>query len=318
MQTINEFTYFTNRASAVFDAALCEMGGKPFDGKQGRIDLLYFNTYGGKVPPEHSELGFTLIDRARTIPLDHKRKMAETLQLAGLNRPMVYFDVESLPQQGDRLWFVKNPLATAGKDLYCVKTSEVASVFKSGFIIQEAIEDIDLIDKRKYTLRAYVLVFRGQVYLFPEGVLVIHGKDYSADDKSAEAQFLHTGYASSESEVSMRPLSSHAHYRAVLKSLRSLVPRCFMPFKNHLLDGKDNTYCLFGIDVLVGSDFDAYLVEINDRPNLVHTRAINQAVSVPVVKAMMHVFDSARIGASAALSFEFESVLNLHEAEEVA
>ncbi len=283
------FTFFSNRASALYETALMELGGRKFAEQDQRIDFLYFCSYGGKQAPACKDVGFTLIDRQLTIPLDNKATMARTLLRAGLKKPMTYFDVDSLPAGRKGLWFVKNPLATAGKDLHCVSRDEIPGCFQDGFIIQEAIDDLDVIDGKKFTLRAYVLVYQGIVYLYPEGVIVIHGKDFDPQDKSAESQYLHDGYARSDSPVKMLAFSQYQHYSKVLENLKLTVAMSFLPFRDKLLDGCHSTYCLFGVDILVESSLDTVLVEINDRPNLVHTQTINNQVSIPVIQAMLAV-----------------------------
>lgn len=290
-QMPQRFTFFSNRASALYETALTELGGRKFTQQDQRIDFLYFDGYGGKQAPECNEVGFTLIDRRLTIPLDNKSSMAKTLMRAGLKKPMTYFDVDSVPADHKGLWFVKNPLATAGKELYCVSRDEIAGCFQDGFIIQEAIDDLDVINGKKFTLRAYALVCRGSVYLYPEGVIVVHGKDFDPQDKSAESQYLHDGYMRADSPVKMLAFSDYQHYSTVLENLKLTVAMSFLPFRDKLLDGRDSTYCLFGVDILVESSLNTVLVEINDRPNLVHTQAINNHVSVPVIQAMMAVLD---------------------------
>src|SRR5690606_4025692 len=117
----------------------------------------------------------------------------------------------------------KNPLATAGRDLYCLKRDELSQYFKPGYIIQEAVEDIDLIEGRKYTIRAYVLVANNAVYLFPDAVVVIHGKLYDPSDRSPEAQFLHEGYNKPGSPVEMRRFSTLTNYGVIHENLKITV-----------------------------------------------------------------------------------------------
>ena len=253
------------------------------------LDLLYFDGYRNNEPPACNRLGFRLIDRKATLRLDNKSLMARTLMAAGQQRPRVYFDVECVPTIPESLWYVKNPLATAGRDMYCVPRVQIADVFQKGFIIQEAITDLDLIDERKYTIRAYVLVAHDRVYLYPQATLVVHGVPYQADDLSAEVQFLHEGYMRSDSEVRMELFSDHSQYRTILGNLQTMVANSFAPYADILCDGEAQSYCLFGIDALVERSLDTVLIEINDRPNFVHTPMINISVNIPMLQAMMAV-----------------------------
>jgi hypothetical protein len=47
------------------------------------------------------------------------------------------------------------------------------------------------------------------------------------------------------------------------------------------------------VDLLVRKDHSVVLVEINDRPNLVHTDSINQNVNTPMLAAMAGILNPA-------------------------
>jgi len=111
---MSEFGFLTNRGSAVFAAALVPLGGRVFAESDRHIDLLYFDRFGGNVPPADVNFGFQLIDRQRTIPLDNKARMASQLIEAGIDYPRVYFDIDDVPNESDTLWFIKAPLMTSG------------------------------------------------------------------------------------------------------------------------------------------------------------------------------------------------------------
>ncbi|MCB1665065.1 MAG: hypothetical protein KDI28_04760 [Pseudomonadales bacterium] len=280
------FVFHSNRASSVYEAALQPLGGRPYRQGDREIDLLYFCDYGGKQKPQVERIGFELVDRRLTVPIDNKKQMAELLRSFGINRPRVYFNPQDVPAIPDVLWYVKNPLASAAKDLACVPAQSVASVFREGDVIQEAITRLHLLNARKYTIRAYVLYYAGRAWLFSEGVLVVHAREYHEDDASPETQYLHAGYERQDSEVKMLKLSQHPLYLAVMESLKHTLGRAFKAFLTLLNQGAPNSYCLFGIDLLLEESLNAVLIEVNDRPNIAHTPQINSAVSVPLVQAM--------------------------------
>jgi len=183
------FTFFSNRNLPIFQAALEPVDGRLWSGVEPTVDLLYFDQYGGKQPPAGLAARCQLIDRARTIPLDHKQQLAQTLQARGLCLPRHFFSPESLPVESDTLWYVKDPLSTGGKRLWLCRRDEVADFFEPGFVIQEALTDVALYQGRKFTLRTYVLVHEASVYWYPDSFLVVHGATYDPATPDAAAHF---------------------------------------------------------------------------------------------------------------------------------
>ncbi|HAJ76938.1 MAG TPA: hypothetical protein DCM64_10840 [Gammaproteobacteria bacterium] len=68
---------------------------------------------------------------------------------------------------------------------------------------------------------------------------------------------------------------------------------------------------MFGLDVLVRKDQSSVLVEINDRPNIVHTRLVNTQVNIPMVQAMYGVLDPEKNENKPATALRFELLAEL-------
>jgi len=305
---LRSFVFLSNRAAKVFEKAFVPLGGVPYQNGVQNIDVLYYCTFGGKVKPA-ANIGFDLVDRKLTVPLDHKAKFAKALQQSGLEVLKTYFSPSELPNDKQALWFVKNPLAAGGKGIYCVRTEDVASVFKEGFIIQEAVTDVDLLNTRKYTLRVYVLYYQGSIYCFNDGLVVIHAKEYAEDDLDAETQYLHLGYDKEAGEVKLEKFSDHPHYGSLLGKIEQQVADIFQIYLESLSQSADKAYCIFGVDVLVRRSLEPVIIEINDRPNFVHNNDINQNVNVPMLQAMLGVFRPEVLTALKSPDLRFKQVL---------
>ena len=78
---------------------------------------------------------------------------------------------------------------------------EISRNFEFGDIIQEAIQDLLLKDGKKFTLRVYVLVHEARVYLFQDGIVVLHGAAYDPRSVDPKVQYDHTGYMGRKTEV---------------------------------------------------------------------------------------------------------------------
>jgi hypothetical protein len=291
-----EIIFFSNRASNLYLQAFENFGGRLFQGQDDRIDFLYFDTFGGKAPPQYASVKYALMSRDLTIPIDQKLAMAESFAGTNVNTPPTYFDLENVPADDSLTWFVKDPMSAGGKGIYPCTYSDLPMHFKKGFVIQQNVSDLDLINGRKFTVRCYVLVLNSKLYLYDNGANIIHGKAYEKTDLSPENLFDHIGYAEQDSEVKMVLFSEYRHYTEVLVKLAGLVQNAFSVFKQQFDQADTNAYCLFGVDVLVDDNINPILIEVNDRPNLVHSDFINQEINVPLIEAMLSIMfpDQAR------------------------
>lgn len=280
------FVFLSNRGSKLFAAALSPLGGRVHQPGDAAIDLLYFDQYGGELPPADVPVRYSLMERQRTIPLDDKAEMAFLLQDAGIDYPAVYFDPASVPRQPGAQWYVKLARSTAGKGIAIADNADLDQLFEPGSIIQEAVQDLVLIDRKKFTLRMYLLVHRGRVYLYEGGIIVLHGAPYEPDSRDPAVQFRHDGYMRSDSPVRMFPLTEYPAARDLMPRLAQYLAGSFTAFRNLLAFEDAGRYCVFGVDLLLRRDFEPVMVEVNDRPNFVHTARVNAEVNVPMLRSL--------------------------------
>ena len=281
------FIYSSNRAVQVVDAALGPLGGQNWRAGMPSIDLLYFDTYGGKQLQEQVSIGKQLMLRANTAPLDRKHLLAKRLMEAGITTPRHYFSPEQVPDEPDTLWYVKAGDGTGGKEMWVCRASDIPAYFKPGYLIQEAITNIALFNEKKFTMRVYVLVYHNMVYWYPEGFLVLHARSYDREALDSRIHFNHSGYMDRLSDVQLLPTRYYGGFKALEPALAALLHQVFALF-DATLDEKLNgsNYCLFGVDLLALPGNKVALVEINDRPSFTHTAQINQTVNTPMVQAM--------------------------------
>jgi prolyl 4-hydroxylase len=286
---MGKFVFHTNRGPGIFRLGLERWGGVEFKEGDDAVQLLYFDGYGGRSFPSDIDLRFQLLERSKTIPLDHKLLLAKRLREHGMNYPRVYFTEEDVPADPAKFWYVKDPLSTAGKKVFLCSGADIGDFYKPGYLIQEAIQDVALIDGRKFTIRAYVLVHDRVVYFYQDSFLVVHGKAYDPGDLDPHIHYIHDGYARPGAEVKMLPSIEYAGYGAVMDAMMAVTRNAFAAFASELSCDDPSRYCIFGLDFLQTADGRVALVEINDRPNFVHTKRINEAVNSRMVEALLQV-----------------------------
>lgn len=311
-QILANCTYLSNRASRNFAAALTPLGATVYHDSHSKINFLYFDTHQGKTPPEGVEVDIQLMERQKTVPLDNKALLAKRLIRQGLCDPIVYFDITDVPPDPNKLWYVKDPLASAGKSIQVVTYDELEDYFNKGNIIQEAITDICVANSRKFTVRIYILVYQNQIYLYPDGIMVIHGLNYDPESQEYGVQVDHRGYTDSDSKVQMKPFSTYPLYLPFMINIAQTAPRIFQAFSD-LLSGNSFHYCLFGLDYLCRKNRTVALIEINDRPNLLHTQEINQKVNIEMIRDMVVLITQNKWHNSQEYPQRFFSIGSLYE-----
>lgn len=292
------FTFHSNRATAIFNAALLPLGGKPWQSGNRSIDLLYFDDYGGRVAPAGANARTTLIERQRTMALDQKKLMALRLQQGNIEYPPNFFEPELVPGPADGLWYVKNPLGSGGSGITLCRRSELEQHFKPGYVIQQALTDVAMYAGRKFTLRTYVLVHANRVYWYPDAFLVVHAKQYDRHSLDPAIHYQHSGYMEPQSGVKLVPTQDYYSWPKLEFAIVNLLQMVFSLYRPELgAANPPNHYCVFGIDLLPLQRERVVLIEINDRPNFVHTDAINQQVNQPMLQSMARLLLPDRIPA---------------------
>ena len=282
---MSKFTFLVNRTVKNFDTALKAAEGALFKEGDKRLDFTYFIKNYPQSPlvlPENVPIKHKLMDRCLTATLDHKKSLASRLKEHNLCDPMVYFSPQDIPfKQPGKLWYVKKPTSTQGKQVFVVPEEELYAVFQSGFIIQEAVTDVLLAVGRKFTIRVYVLVFNGGIFLFPNGLLIIHEMPYDPLSTDHDVQVNHD-----PDQANRVVLSDAPFYPYLMMRLTTLVPPVFRAFPE-LRSAPITDYCLFGADYLLTADWEPKLLEFNGLPNLVHTRQINDATTSPMLLSLV-------------------------------
>ena len=109
---------------------------------------------------------------------------------------------------------------------------------------------------------------------------------YAPDSRDPAVQFRHDGYMRADSPVRMFPLTDYAAANDLLPRLAQYLARSFAAFRNLLAFEDASRYCVFGVDLLLRRDLEPVMVEVNDRPNFVHTARVNAEVNVPMLRSL--------------------------------
>ncbi|MEL6554549.1 MAG: hypothetical protein AAFQ63_13925 [Cyanobacteria bacterium J06621_11] len=188
------------------------------------------------------------------------------------------------------IWFVKPFHLSGGRDIQVVSTAELPSFDLPKFnIIQAGIENIQLIEGKKFTARVYLLIWNKRVYLFDDGFALIHAPTYEAGSTDYSVQVDHRGYQTEKSAVEMKLMSDLPQFDGMMTQAKASLLQMMPVFEGAIAASSEKRYILLGLDFLLLKDDNIKFIEINAIPNFIHSKRTNQLLNVPFFEHTMRV-----------------------------
>lgn len=279
----------------------------PSQGAAQTLICYYFHGAHRTVPLRAEKSGqYTRVYRTliqSPIPVSNKLTMARTV--AALGDPLTnafpptfetYSDALTAVGDPNAAFFVKRPVVEGGGGLEVLSRSQLearaqaqvspnVSLTKSGkpVLIQRALSDLALIDRRRFDIRFYILVHRGRVYMHRNALVKTcrHGKPFDSTSldlrnwipKHGVACPLSYAFTCRQVPAPWDPTKNYQSsplekwLAAVYKTLAIVLP----VLQNVAAEtAKDHfRYHIFGADAVITNDGRAVLIEFNDWPSLV-------------------------------------------------
>ncbi|CAJ1339666.1 unnamed protein product [Effrenium voratum] len=273
--------YFTNRGTAAFSEAARTLAEK-HPGFQEDVVFTYFDTFQGELPYIGRPARLVqLISREVTDVYDHKRGLEERLReynCASGPFAETYFSKEEAlaASEGEEavLFFAKAPGESGGRGIRVLRREEVLSAdISSDYVLQRGVQDLELIDGRKFVVRFYLLVYDHRIYLHEMGVLIVHGARYDPTSVEDTVQVRHDWYddASDTRLLLLQSVDEGPRWReAIAAQLRAAAP-ALAPL---LAASSTSRYVVVGGDALLRSNGESKLIELNMYPNLFADREL--------------------------------------------
>ena len=190
----------------------------------------------------------------------------------------------------DLLWIVKPVASAQGKGIFLTR-EEAKIPKKSAHVVSQYISNPLLIEKFKFDLRIYVAITSFnplRVYLFDEGIVRFASCEFSLEN--IESRFAHlTNYSinkqNDEKEIaaikwSLQQLKDHfmtneLDWETFWCKVKDLIIKTVLSVETIVNNGMDmyvphrsNCFDLLGFDVMVDTDLQPWLVEVNLSPSM--------------------------------------------------
>ena len=167
------------------------------------------------------------------------------------------------------------------------------------FVVQKYIESPLLINKRKFDIRAWVLVTQDlKGYFFKEGYLRMSSTEYRTDENSREIHLTNNAVQKYTESYGHFEDGNQLSYNAFQKYLDENFPNQKIQVKSQLYkkmteyvnmtlvatkkklnpDYKKHCFEIYGYDFMIDADFNVWLIEINTNPCLEESSQLLKAL----------------------------------------
>ncbi len=281
-----------NRAEKLFKKA-AENVSKEFVNFDELPIFSYWCKFYGENPDERNE-DIRLIDSAVYNHLESKSMLNKLLIKHNIQGvfPATYNHVADAMNHGKdvNIWFVKPAHLSGGRGIQVLSNDLLKTFELPKFnIIQEGIENIALIENRKFTLRIYALLWNKSLYLFDDGFALLHGPIYSPGSTDYKVQVEHRGYHNGQGGIEMKMLSTLPENKNIMERAAASMRKLLPVLEENLQASNPLRYLLLGIDALLLDNGDLTFIEINAIPNFLHTPEIDEKVNIPLFEHVMRI-----------------------------
>lgn len=182
--------------------------------------------------------------------------------------PKTYFDINKISDSvnENKNYFLKYAGNNGGKQVHIYNNIQDIKNHLKGdnrpYIIQEEVEDILLIDNKKFILRNWIVIVNNKFYLTINGCCLVHEYEYNKDVLDRKSHIEHD-----IQKIGYIYYNQTSFYEQSLqKTIILLQNLCFVIKQN--MKFKDNCFQVLGLDIIFNNNFDPHIIEINSWPNM--------------------------------------------------
>ena len=203
----------------------------------------------------------SIISRRISYKMDDKIIFYKTLLENNIDIycPKTYLTFNDINYDPKKIYFLKNSGSSGGRGVHVVNSlttiNDIISSKPGNYLLQEEVANLKLIDKKKFTLRCYILLTdKKEIFIHKNILCIHHSSDYSSElDRSVHIDHKVHKYSNySDEEVFMQ--------------LQDLFFNVCTPFIKN--ESFENQYIILGADILLDNDNKPYIIEINTYPNM--------------------------------------------------
>lgn len=205
----------------------------------------------------------------------------------------------------ENIWIMKPSGLSRGRGIECIKSLGPALKCmknQAQFIVQKYIENPLLLKQRKFDIRQWILVTSIsplEIWKFEEFYLRFSAFDYSTEDisnvfihltnnsitklsenKEKEEEMKFKGNMCSRDEFINYLKNQYKKdiYHDILEEKINTILRLTIDSAKDQIEHRDNSYEIFGFDLMVDENFNVWLIEVNSSPAMDYSTEITENV----------------------------------------
>lgn len=198
--------------------------------------------------------------------IDNKKIFYQILKENNITKgvPKTYFHVDELEDTSNKNYFLKYAGNNGGKQVHIYNNitdiKNHVHMDNRPYIIQEEIENMLLIDKKKFVLRIWVVIINNEFYLTANGCCIIHLNNYDKNNLDRMAHVEHD-----ISKIGYQYYNKTDYYKNSFEKIQKILKEMCIVITNKL-SFKENCFQTLGLDVILDNNKDPYIIEINSWP----------------------------------------------------
>ena len=196
------------------------------------------------------------------------------------------------------IWLVKKNDASEGEGIFILES--LNEINYHNYIITKFVQNLDLINNKKYDLRLYVLITGLKplrIYFYKQGLVRIAADDYNMNNHSIYNKYMfltntainkkNQKYGNPKNDTDNTAniwnlktyenelIKRNVDYNLIRQKIKDIIIKSILSFQEKLLIENEklglydrNVFCILGFDILINDKYEPVLLEINNRPNL--------------------------------------------------
>ena len=235
------------------------------------------------------------------------------------NKDIIFAKFKNYNFNIDNIWLIKPKNNYGGRGIYIFKSLE--KIKENEFIITKYISNPNLIKKKKYDLRLYILITGLKpliIYLNKEGLIRRAAEDYSLDTKSFNNKFIHltntdinrknkdyiypkNNYDENSNIWNINIYKNYLYknninFNNIWEKIKDIIIKTIISTMNDLINENErlnlndrNFYYLLGFDILITDKFQPILLEVNYSPSMKINNKIDKPIKTNIFIDMLNI-----------------------------
>ena len=239
---------------------------------------LYENMKLYKVSPLH-----------KTYEFDDKIKFCKRMSTSKYI-PECFYSYNEIPilTNKDDIFFVKLRGSTNGHGVNVCLYKDLLNININNCVIQKSMKNPDLYKNKRYKIRIHAVIFNNNLYCYNKYFGNVSKTEYNngnLDSESGEFKKMHIMY---------QDAAPHYILNSEISENTKILDNIILALKDvknnflkeiNLFDKKE--FAVLGVDMVVDSDKNIQIIEINHRSNYNHGEYINSNLNIPMIRDLI-------------------------------